>query len=188
MQVLEDQLFNDSLYRTWSTGAFLLAHHSSDDGEYSVSCCTFIAIAVALQIVYLKQLQPYFEKEGEYGLSKDVDVVLWLDYRAYHRKPPLREALGFVIVDETLHEEFDEFKQRETSLHISYLPPLELIRLWCSTQKSCNPTTMEKFGNQYIVLQSSEMDELCYWVQQMRERFLQEGNSVFNVTVSDSSY
>lgn len=114
-----------------------------------------------------------------------MDVALWLDHRAYHQKPSLREALGFVIVDENLHKEFDKFKQKETSTDISYLRPVELLRLWCSTQKSCQPTTIEKFGNSYIVLSSSEMDELCYWVQEMREKFSQEGNSIFSDPVSN---
>ena len=136
--------------------------------------------------IHFKQLKPYFQKEGEYGLCKDVDVALWLDYRAYHQKPSLREALGFVIIDEMLHEEFDKFKQKEIPfMHISYLPPVELLRLWCSTQKSCSPSTVEKFGKPYIVLQTNEMDELCYWVKEMREKFLQEGNSTFNMTVSN---
>ena len=132
-------------------------------------------------------MQPYFTKEKEYGLSIDVDVALWLDYHAYHQKPPLRDAFDFVIVDEALHQEFDEFKKKETSPDISDLRLVELLQLWCSTQKSRHFTTVEKFGNSYILLRPSEVDDLCHWVKQMRERFAQEGKSIFNDPVSDLS-
>ena len=45
----------------------------------------------------------------EYGLSKDLNVSLLLDYHAYHQKPNLRESTGFVIVDTNLHKEYEEF-------------------------------------------------------------------------------
>ena len=52
--------------------------------------------------------------EGEYCLSKDVDVSLWLDYRAsVSEEPPLREAWDFVIINGKLHNEFDAFKKAE---------------------------------------------------------------------------
>ena len=41
----------------------------------------------------------------EYGFSKDVDVALWLDCRAY-----CRESKGFVTVDGSLHKEYKEFR------------------------------------------------------------------------------
>ena len=55
------------------------------------------------------QLSHLYENDGDHGLSKDVDVALWLDYRAYHNMQSLREERDFVILDFEFHEEFDEF-------------------------------------------------------------------------------
>ena len=37
-------------------------------------------------------------EDGDYALSKDIDVALWKDYRAYHTEQPLRVAMDFVVV------------------------------------------------------------------------------------------
>ena len=49
-------------------------------------------------------------QQGEYALSKNLDVSLWIEYRAYYGKAPLKEVLGghFVIVNEHLHNKFDK--------------------------------------------------------------------------------
>ena len=53
-------------------------------------------------------------KEGEYALSKDIAVCLWLEYRSLNASTPLRDVSGgdFVIVNEELHGEFDEFRSK----------------------------------------------------------------------------
>ena len=42
-------------------------------------------------------------EDGDYALSKDIDVALWKDYRAYHNEQPLRVAMDFVVVNDRLH-------------------------------------------------------------------------------------
>ena len=59
------------------------------------------------------QMSYLFESVGDYAISKDVDVALWLDCRAFNKKEPLRDVLDFVIVNTRLHDDFDEFKKNE---------------------------------------------------------------------------
>ncbi len=78
--------------------------------------------------------------EGEYCLSKDVDVSLWLDYSYIYRasvskEPPLREAWDFVIINGKLHDEFDAFKKAEVPLGTNYVDPL--LEYYCSHQIKC---------------------------------------------------
>ena len=56
-------------------------------------------------------------KEGEYALSKDITVCLWEEYRRFNGNTLLRDASGgdFVIINEDLLGEFDEFKSKVCS-------------------------------------------------------------------------
>ena len=60
-------------------------------------------------------------EDGDYALSKDIDVSLWKDYRAYHNEQPLRVARDFVVVNDHLHNQFDEFKKIEVKCSYNYL-------------------------------------------------------------------
>ena len=55
-------------------------------------------------------------QQGEYSLSKNLDVSLWIEYRAYYGKVPFQEVFEgrfqVVIVNEHLHNKFDKFKKR----------------------------------------------------------------------------
>ena len=48
---------------------------------------------------------------GEYGLSLDTDVALRIGAREYDNKALFRTFSDFVIVNSSLHSEFDEFKK-----------------------------------------------------------------------------
>ena len=77
--------------------------------------------------------------EGEYCLSKDVDVSLWLDYRAsVSEEPPLREAWDFVIINGKLHNEFDAFKKAEIPLWTNYVEINPLLEYYYSHQIKCD--------------------------------------------------
>ena len=43
-----------------------------------------------------------FLDPGEYGLSKDVDVAQWIEYRNYNNEAPLREVFDFVVFSKYL--------------------------------------------------------------------------------------
>ena len=55
------------------------------------------------------QLSAYLSGPTEYGLHVNAHVSLWLKSRSYDKKPSLVQALGFVIVTEEIHKEFDAF-------------------------------------------------------------------------------
>ena len=60
-----------------------------------------------------------FHRTGDYALSKDVDVALWLDY---NKKEPVMVANDFVIVNSDLHDDFDAFKAEHIKSNYSYVP------------------------------------------------------------------
>ena len=53
-------------------------------------------------------------QQGEYALSKNLDVSLWIEYGAYYSNAPVKEVFGghFVIVNEHLYYKFDKFKMK----------------------------------------------------------------------------
>lgn len=131
--------------------------------------------------------------KGDYALSIDVDVSLWMDYRKYNGELPLRYATqDFIVVNFELHDAFDEFKRKETKSHISYLTINELLRYFCIT-KLGGETTIKKFGKTYIILNSEEIDMLVEWVSEMRQQYGEIQSNVFEtstillVSASDSS-
>ncbi|KAL5506326.1 hypothetical protein EMCRGX_G007944 [Ephydatia muelleri] len=81
--------------RLWRTGACVLHYKAAEDDE------EFDETSLRL-------------KEGEYALNKDITVCLWLEYRSLNGSTPLRDVSGgdFVIVNEELHGEFDEFRSK----------------------------------------------------------------------------
>ena len=119
-------------------------------------------------------------KEGEYALSKDVDVEVWLHYRAYNRHPPLCDVGDFIIVNSELHNNFDDFKRKELEPGYSYLQINELLQhyLKCMSQDGTYPT-VKKYGEVYLHLHESMIDDLCELVEQLREKHSQVGNEVF---------
>lgn len=123
----------------------------------------------------------YIEKDAhEYALSKDVDVAVWLQYRAYNKQPPLRDTGDFVIVNCELHDDFDDFKSKELEPDYSYLEMTELLRYYLKNKPHINLSTVERYGSTYLRLCGSEMDDLCEWVEELREEHSQVGNEVFN--------
>ena len=122
----------------------------------------------------------------EYGLSKDVDVSLWLDYRAYHQKSTLSESAGFVIVDTDLHKEYEEFRAKNAVSDVSFLPQNDLLHCWCTTQKLTSKRMVQKYGYNYVKLFGYEVDQLCAWVREKRDLVNADGWENFLLSVNDS--
>ena len=95
-------------------------------------------------------------------------MALWLDSRAYNNQPPLHQHCDFVFVTPDLHKDFDSFKEVETSPNNSFLPLVELLEYWNARRPIPSPTVV-KYSKRYLNLRSSEVDELCEWVYDMRE-------------------
>ena len=77
-------------------------------------------------------------------------------------------ACGFVIVTETLHIDFDNFKSSFPCVEFSRLEVSPLLQYWnnCVRPSSGIPITM--FGKQYLELHFSEVDKLCQWILDTR--------------------
>eukprot|EP00731_Ephydatia_muelleri_P013136 Em0007g446a len=107
-----------SVYTTaFQTGACVLHYKAAEDDE------EFDETSLRL-------------KEGEYALSKDITVCLWLEYRSLNGSTPLRDVSGgdFVIVNEELHREFDEFRSKVYAYvdkEYSIVEAVELLQVWC---------------------------------------------------------
>ena len=72
-------------------------------------------------------------------------------------------------------KKFEEFKRKEFSLGSSILKCNELLSLWLSKQ---NLRPYQQYGAQYVCLQSTQIDELCAWVQELREEVQSKGRRV----------
>ncbi|KAL5481694.1 hypothetical protein EMCRGX_G021920 [Ephydatia muelleri] len=125
--------------RFWRTGACVLHYKAAEDDE------EFDETSLRL-------------KEGEYALSKDITVCLWLEYRSLNGSTPLRDVSGgdFVIVNEELHGEFDEFRSKVYAYvdkEYSIVEAVELLQVWCRAMrfhKRTRPTSDIPRGGRFI--------------------------------------
>ena len=76
-------------------------------------------------------------KEGEYALSKDITVCLWLEYRSSNGSSPLGNVSGgdFVIFNEELHGEFRSKVYAYVDKEYSIVEAVELLQVWCRASK-----------------------------------------------------
>ena len=100
-------------------------------------------------------------------MSKDVDVALWQDHRLFNSEKPLIDALDFVIVNNELHKQFDDFKKIEVPSNTNFIETNPLLQVYCEEK---DVFTVEKYGKTYLKLSSSSIDDLCQWVRNLRKR------------------
>ena len=131
------------------------------------------------------QLAPYTSLGEQHGLSINPDVLLWLDFQTFHNNPPLQVVGDFVLVTNELHDEFDKFKMNETQLGISLLPRVKLLEFWVNHTGLLLPT-VTKYGKTYFPLNCSQLDDLCSWVRETRERVDSDGQRVFEETCTSA--
>ena len=117
------------------------------------------------------------EEDGDYALSKDIDVALWQDYRAHCNMEPVKDAVDFVIVNNMLH---DEFKRAEISIY-SYLRINELLKFYLGCNCHLRVYVVKKYGHEYLRL---SVDELIQWIRKLREIFPTEGQKLFEIISS----
>ena len=122
-----------------------------------------------------------FEEDDDHALSKDVDVALWQDYRVHSNMQPVRDALDFVIVNNKLHNEFDEFKRAEIESIYSYLRLNELLKFYLRCYPHLRGNLVKKYGHTYLRLLSDGVDDLCRWIYKLRETFDMQGQKVFEI-------
>lgn len=107
-------------------------------------------------------------------------MAVWLDSRAFHKKEPLRQACGFVIVNSQVHDEFDQFKKSHSQYDYSLLESIELLQLWLS-RRGLTKESVEQYNKKYVKLHNTEIDSLCTWVGELREKYYTVGESVFQI-------
>ena len=64
------------------------------------------------------------DEDDDHGISKDIDVALWQDYRTHHYMQPVRDALDFIIVND------DEFERVE----IEFFTRLNDLLKFCNSR------------------------------------------------------
>ena len=125
------------------------------------------------------QLEPHLDRsKGEFGLHIDLDVLLWLESRTYHKLTPLHVLghLGFVVVNNETMEEFEEFKLKEVPSGFSVFKCNHLLNLWLSNHKEVHQYT--QYGASHVCLQFKQVDNLCEWVTQLREEVQKKGRQI----------
>ena len=108
-------------------------------------------------------------------------VAIWEQYRGHNNQPPLRNATNsdFVIVDADLHNELDAFNKNELKPKLVYLEMIELLRLYLRDKPDIQQSVMQKYGAEYLCLQSPDVDDLCQWVEELRDLHLKVGSAAF---------
>ena len=92
-------------------------------------------------------------KADEFAISKDLNVALWEDFLHYNKKVTLKEIYGgdFLIINEELHSQFDEFKCNAVPANHSMVPVMEILEYyWCKVRCEVNMNTVHLYGKSYV--------------------------------------
>ena len=116
--------------------------------------------------------------EGECWLSIDLRVALWMDYRCFVNKPHIKTVGDFVLVTNNLHIDFNNFVAKHIMPDMYLVLAAALLRYWCRCGQQYQ-TPIYKYGKQYIYLSSSQLDDLCAWIRDMKEQFYKHGRQIF---------
>ena len=128
-----------------------------------------------MQSCFTLKQDPFFDMQGEYALSRDINVALWMDYCTFYGECPLKELLGgnFVLVNEALQDEFEEFRRKIQCMigttH-TLVKGVELLKLWLKSINA-NFKYVAVLGSTYSVMSSSDLDDVCQWVINKRSYF-----------------
>ena len=109
--------------------------------------------------------------EGEFALSRDLMVDLWLQSRQYDKMSPLREVCGsdFVICNDGLYESFVEFKKGVTCQN--ELRQMDLLTYWIKTCKITSIKQVFLMDKAYYLMSPADLDALCEWVYDTRKHW-----------------
>lgn len=126
-------------------------------------------------------MQPYVDKsKGELALNIDLDVLLWLESRDYHKLAPLRslDHLGFVVVNEEEMKEFESFRHKNVQLGSSIFRCNHLLNLWLLNHKEVSQHLL--FGAFHVCLKQEQVDDLCKWVLELRGQVGKKGRQILD--------
>ena len=111
-------------------------------------------------------------KADEFAISKDLNVALWEDFLHYNKKVTLKEIYGgdFLIINEELHSQFDEFKCNAVPANHSMVPVMEILEYyWCKVRCEVSMNTVHLYGKSYVKMTAVELDDFCKWILDMKE-------------------
>ena len=97
------------------------------------------------------QLSEYLQP-GEHGISIDTDVALWMECRKFNNRPDLQQVMDFVIVNESQHSEFDEFRRTITHIDYNTLSTNALLDYWNEYERNTSQWSMAKDTINFITL------------------------------------
>ena len=83
------------------------------------------------------------------------------------------QVQNFVLLTREQHNELDEFKRShpdETKQGFSMFQQTSLLNYWNNKREKPSPVIV-MFGKNYLQLSCSEVDTLCDWVIETRERY-----------------
>ena len=110
--VLTNQLYCPHYLRLWRTGTAEHCYRAEEDTHFDPE-------SLGIQ-------------EGEFAISRDLLVDVWLKFREYNGELQLKEVMGgdFVVLTEYLWDELDEFRKNSSSLDCYAVEDVELVRYW----------------------------------------------------------
>ncbi|KAL5516139.1 hypothetical protein EMCRGX_G001410 [Ephydatia muelleri] len=151
---LKDELLSSQRLDLWRSGSTMYNRSCREDEDLDV------------------HLSKYIHDSTEYGLYVNTHVSLWLHSRSFDKKPSLVQALGFVIVNEDIHTQFDAFVSSMPLLSQGcYLQCGPLLQYWNTHMRPIPATIVQLFGDEYLFLYYADVDTLCEWVFKAREEF-----------------
>ncbi len=105
---------------------------------------------------------------GQFRQYVSMDVSLWLECRKFDNQEPLREEHGFVIINNELEKELDDFKSEFIKGSI-WIPEHDLLWHWYNVNNDC-PDVVKKFGGTYFRLTQQTLDTLFTWMMDTKEQ------------------
>ena len=113
-----------------------------------------------------------------------LDLAVWLDSRSYENKPPIQQVFDFIIVNESLQEEFDTYVASFPSPDHCHLELRLLLKYWNEHIRSSALSIVHMFDKECLLLHYSNLDEICEWVLATREMYMnQKDAELLNPTV-----
>ena len=112
--------------------------------------------------------------EGEFALSRDLMVDLWLQSRQYDKMSPLSEVCGgdFVICNDGLYESFMEFKKGINYRNdLRIVEQVDLLTYWIKTCKITSIKEVSLMDKAYCLMSPADLDALCEWVYDTRKQW-----------------
>jgi hypothetical protein len=106
-----------------------------------------------------------------------------MESRKFSNRPDLREVMDFVIVNNSQHSEFDDFKRTMTDHHYSILSTNALLDYWNEYERNTTQSTIMVYGKRHHY---TEMDQLCEWVLKEREKVIEGKDLAIEQTITDA--